>query len=60
VREVIALVLIGLSVGAAAALWIGAGRWRAATDETRNQLQTQRTVPDPARYDARELEGLQG
>ena len=52
------LVLLGLTTTAAAALAIGAARWRSATEALHARMDAARLPIEPAVYDAKELDGL--
>lgn len=58
VLKVVFAVLVGAAVCAGAALVWGAVRWGGETRALTERLDAARTPPTPARYDARELDGL--
>jgi len=53
---VIALLLLAMT--AVALTFVGRVRWRGLTNELLDHLHTARVIPQPARFDARELDGL--
>ena len=56
--KVVGLVLLVLVLAVAAAMWIGARNWDAATRAVRARLDTQAVPLTTARYDPAEFEGL--
>ncbi len=52
------LLFLGLTTTAAAALAIGAARWRSATTALHARMDAERLPAEPAVYDATELDGL--
>ena len=52
------LILLGLTTTAAAALAVGAARWRSATQTLHARMDAARLPIEPAVYDAKELDGL--
>lgn len=54
----IAIILLLSAFAAGGLRWYGHARWQASTRDLRRRLEAARESPEPARHDARELDGL--